>query len=117
MAANALGLSTQVPAHFDYLTDGPSRKVAVGRRSVRLRHVAPKRLKLPAGASSVVEALRYVGRPAVARFGDADIARIAAALSDADRKSLQSGVHLYPDWMRPTIDAIVQAGSTDPKCH
>src|SRR5688572_2529330 len=37
-AANTLGLSTQVPAHVEYLTDGPSRKVVVGRLSVKLKH-------------------------------------------------------------------------------
>lgn len=31
-AANALGLSTQVPAKSSYLTDGPSRRVVLGRR-------------------------------------------------------------------------------------
>lgn len=99
----------QVPARAEYLTDGPSRNITISGRSVRLRHVAPKRLKLAPGATSVVEALRHVGRPAAAQLGVADIARIASAVSDADVRSLKAGVHLYPDWMRPTIDAIVRA--------
>src|SRR3546814_8114827 len=38
-AANALGLSTQVPAKSTYLTDGPSRRVVLGKRVVDLRQI------------------------------------------------------------------------------
>src|ERR1700722_14885976 len=40
-SANALGLTTQVPVQAVYLTSGPSRKITLGRQSVRLMH-APK---------------------------------------------------------------------------
>src|ERR1700722_4098853 len=46
-AANALGLSTQVPAKSTYLTDGPSRRVVLGKRVVDLRHASPKHLIAP----------------------------------------------------------------------
>src|ERR1700730_14515488 len=41
-AANLLGLSTQVPAKIIYLTDGPSKKISIGRRSVSFKHARPK---------------------------------------------------------------------------
>ncbi|WP_338928585.1 DUF6088 family protein [Roseomonas mucosa] len=44
-AANALGLSTQVPAQSTYLTNGPSRRVVLGKRVVDLRHASPKHLR------------------------------------------------------------------------
>jgi hypothetical protein len=34
-AANLVGLSTQVPAKIVYLSNGPSKKVSLGRRSVQ----------------------------------------------------------------------------------
>jgi hypothetical protein len=40
-AANALGLTTQMPAKNTYLTDGPSRRVVLGKRVVDLRHASP----------------------------------------------------------------------------
>ena len=43
-AANRLGLSTQVPAQSTYLTDGPSRRVVLGKRVVDLRHAVPVRV-------------------------------------------------------------------------
>src|SRR5579863_7987663 len=65
-AANLLGLSTQVPAKIVYLSDGPSKKVSLGRRSVRFKHARPQSL---AGGDSksavVVQALRHLGKDGV----------------------------------------------------
>ena len=62
-AANALGLSTQVPARSVYLTDGPSRRIVLGKRVVDVRHASPKHL-VAAGsmAGTVVQALRHLGQ-------------------------------------------------------
>ena len=61
-AANALGLTTQMPAKNTYLTDGPSRRVVLGKRVVDLRHASPKHLIAPGSpAGTVVQALRHVG--------------------------------------------------------
>jgi hypothetical protein len=38
VAANALGLSTQVPIREVYLTSGRSRRLTLGSRAVQLRH-------------------------------------------------------------------------------
>ena len=61
-AANALGLTTQVPVRSVYLTSGPSRQLNLGELAVELRHaprwqlVAPHR---PAG--DAVRALAWLG--------------------------------------------------------
>src|SRR5690606_17632590 len=60
VAANALGLSGQVPARAEYLTDGPDREISVGSRHIKLRRVASSRLKIAPGAGMVIEALRYL---------------------------------------------------------
>lgn len=58
-AANELGLSTQVPAKSSYLTDGPSRRVVLGKRVVDLRHASPKHLIAP-GSAAVPSSRRFV---------------------------------------------------------
>lgn len=105
-AANALGLSTQVPAKSIYLTDGPSRRVVLGKRVVDLRHASPKHLIAPGSpAGTVVQALRHVG-PARA----ADVAQIAAhRLSPSDKKTLATTAVQAPAWMRPTLASIASA--------
>lgn len=105
-AANALGLSTQVPAQSTYLTDGPSRRVVLGKRVVDLRHASPKHLIAPGSpAGTVVQALRHVG-PVRA----ADVAQVAARqLSANDKKTLASTALQAPAWMRPTLVSIANA--------
>lgn len=84
-AANALGLSSQVPAKNAYLTDGLSRRVVLGKRVVDLRHASPKHLIVPGSAAgTIVQALRHVGQ-----IRAADVAKIAARhLSTSDKMDL-----------------------------
>lgn len=107
-AANALGLSTQVPAKSTYLTDGPSRRVVLGKRVVDLRHASPKHLIAPGStAGTVVQALRHVGA-----IRAADVAQIASRrLSASDKKVLASNAIQAPAWMRPTLVSIANAAS------
>jgi hypothetical protein len=109
-AANALGLSTQVPAQSTYLTDGPSRRVVLGKRVVDLRHASPKHLIAPGSAAgTVVQALRHVG-PVRA----ADVVLVAARrLSANDKKTLASTLVQAPAWMRPTLVSIANPAVTD----
>ncbi|MGO4307072.1 DUF6088 family protein [Cupriavidus sp. RAF12] len=109
-AANALGLTTQVPARSTYLTNGPSRRVVLGKRVVDLRHASPKHLIAPGSAAgTVVQALRHVG-PVRA----ADVVKVAARrLSANDKKTLASTAVQAPAWMRPTLVSIANAAVAD----
>lgn len=61
-AANALGLTTQVPTKRVYLTSGPNRQFKLGAQTVELKH-APQWKLLPAkpAAGQAVRALEWVG--------------------------------------------------------
>jgi hypothetical protein len=109
-AANALGLSTQVPAKSTYLTDGPSRRVVLGKRVVDLRHASPKHLIAPGSpAGTVVQALRHVGAVRAA-----DVALVAARrLSANDKKTLASTAVQAPAWMRLTLVSIANTVSSE----
>lgn len=109
-AANVLGLSTQVPAQSTYLTNGPSRRVVLGKRVVDLRHASPKHLIAPGSpVGTVVQALRHVG-PARAL----DVMKVAARqLSANDKKTLASTAVQAPAWMRSTLVSIANTASAD----
>ena len=109
-AAHLLGLTAQVPAQSDYLTNGPSRRVVLGKRAIDLRHASRKHLILPGStAGTIVQALRHLG-PTRAD----DIVRIAArSLSAADKKKLAASVRQAPAWMRPTLLAITAVQHVD----
>lgn len=109
-AANALGLSTQVPAQSTYLTNGPSRRVVLGKRVVDLRHASPKHLIAPGSpAGTVVQALRHVG-PARA----IDVVQVAVGrLSAKDKKTLASAAVQAPAWMLQTLVSIATAATAN----
>lgn len=109
-AANALGLSTQVPARSVYLTDGPSRRVVIGKRIVDVRHASPKHLVAPGSmAGTVIQALRHLGPDAVAAVIDAATPR----LTPADRRALAKGAKQAPGWMRPALNRISDQSTSD----
>lgn len=61
-AANALGLTTQVPVRTIFLTSGLSRTLELGSRSVELRHTPLSRLALAGSAAgNVIRALEWMG--------------------------------------------------------
>jgi predicted transcriptional regulator of viral defense system len=41
-AANLLGLSDQVPMKIVFLTDGPTRRVQLGKQVIMLKHTTPR---------------------------------------------------------------------------
>ena len=62
-AANALGLSEQVPANIVFLTDGPARTVNVGPTTIQLRRTTSKNMETAGRLSGRLNhALRELGQ-------------------------------------------------------
>ncbi|MBD5782051.1 type IV toxin-antitoxin system AbiEi family antitoxin domain-containing protein [Pelagicoccus sp. NFK12] len=109
-AANLLHLSEQVPARIVFLSDGPNRKVQVGKLEIELKHVAPKRVAAADRMSGlIVEALRYMGKDSVS---ERSVATIAKSIDERQAKQLISDLRLAPAWMRPHLRAIAQTKGT-----
>ena len=107
-AANALGLSDQVPAKVIILTDGVPRRVALGKLTLVFRRAAPRNL-LGAGrrAGLVIQALRYLkGSPDLARH----LARLGDTLDAGTKKDLAALTPKLAAWMRPAAQRIVEGG-------
>ncbi len=65
-ALNMLGLSTQVPAVWQYVSDGPYRHYAVGNRALDFKHGANKDVSGLSGKYAlVVQALKALGKDGV----------------------------------------------------
>jgi hypothetical protein len=96
-AANALGLSDQVPMQSWYFTTGRSCRIRNGKSMTMLRHVSPRFVstKNPLSAQ-VILALRWIGK----RFVDDDIiARLRRNLSPSDRDALLTDAATAPAWI------------------
>ncbi|MBX3294778.1 MAG: hypothetical protein KF762_03620 [Acidobacteria bacterium] len=105
-AANALGLSTQVPARIVYLTDGPSRQLKIGNQTIILKHASPKTMATAdKGSGTVIQALRYIGKDNVTPD---HIGKIKNSLSDFDKRELRNDINTAPEWMKPMIMKIVE---------
>lgn len=105
MAANQLGLSTQVPSKPTYMTDGPTRVKTVGRQVIQFRNASSKTL-VGAGqkTGAVFQVLRYVGKD---RVDDQVIGKLARLLDDKDRALLSKQSKHVSAWMHPVVQKIV----------
>jgi len=104
-AANALGLTTQVPARLTFLTDGTPRSRRVGRQIIELKRAAPRKLR-GAGttAGTVLQALRYLGAE---RVDEGVIRHLSRILTARDKRELRSLMSAAPGWARSAVEQVV----------
>jgi hypothetical protein len=99
-AANALGLTQQVPIGEVYLTSGRSRKLKLGRYEVTVKHAPRWMLALGAGqAGAAVRALAWMGPSHVRE----SLATLRRTLPSTEWQALTSGRAGLPSWMARAI--------------
>lgn len=99
-AANALGLTQQVPIREVYLTSGRTRKLKLGRAEVLMKHAPRWMLALgarPAGAA--VRALAWLGPT----HADESLASLHRTLPRSEWKTLATARATLPGWMAQAI--------------
>jgi len=96
-AANVLGLSEQVPTRIVFLTDGPTRRVKLGRREIILKRTTPRNVATAGRKSgTIIQALRHVGQRQV---DERAIAVLQRQLTNADRAQLLKDQKFAPAWV------------------
>lgn len=96
-AANLLGLSEQVPARVEFLTDAGSRRVRVGWQQIILKRTTTRNMATAGRISGlVIQALRYMGKTHV---DDRVIGILDRQLSDGDRRQLVKDARYAPAWI------------------
>jgi hypothetical protein len=99
-AANALGLTQQVPIREVYLTSGRTRKLKLGRSEVLVKHAPRWMLALgtrPAGAA--VRALAWIGPTHAGK----SVASLRRTLPRSEWQALASARATLPGWMARAI--------------
>lgn len=108
LAANVLGLSTQVPTKAVYLTNGQPLTVRYGSQTIVFRYVAPRTVAVSSKISAIVfQALRYLGRDGVT---EPMIRKLKNTLSSKDKQALKKDIHIAMGWMKPVLIRIVDEG-------
>lgn len=106
VAANALGVTTQMPMRTVYLTSGASRRLQLGAQSVELRHAPAWQLVLPGRcAGDVVRTLAWLG-PAQASSA---IAQLRSKLQPDDMQDISAVRAQLPAWMAAQVSAVMTA--------
>ncbi|MBW6456228.1 MAG: type IV toxin-antitoxin system AbiEi family antitoxin domain-containing protein [Trueperaceae bacterium] len=99
-AANALGLTTQNPVQYVYLTTGRTRELELGGRTVRLRHAPPWLVgATETKAGQLLRAGAWLGRE---RAREA-LRPLVEGLRASDRAELQRVVGHAPTWLAAAL--------------
>jgi hypothetical protein len=106
-AANLLGLSDQVPMRVVFLTDGPSRKVQIGKQEIILKRTTPRNMAASARTSGlVIQALRHLGRRHV---DDSVVRALQRRLTEDEKKQLLSDLSYAPAWIAAIMRQIAES--------
>ncbi len=103
-AANLLQLTEQVPARMVYQTDGASRTIKEGQRTIELQHRSPRGMAAAGRMSGLVfAALREIGQRNVT---PERVSGLQKLLSRSDGRRLIKDLRLAPAWMHPHLRRI-----------
>ncbi len=107
-ALNALGLSTQVPMNYTFLTTGSERTINLSNRKVVLKRGVPKNFCYETRLISLlVQALKALKKENV---GEEELSIIQQLVSkEIDKDSLIKDVDMMPAWMKRLIKPMLTA--------
>ena len=99
-AANALGLTQQVPIKDAFLTAGRSRKMKLGKTEVLVQHAPRWMLALgPSLAGEAVRALAWLGQTHV----NEAVGKLHSTLPESEWHSLLASRSILPTWMAQAL--------------
>jgi hypothetical protein len=100
-ALNKLGLSTQVPMRVVYLTDGATRSIKVGKRTISFKNTSPKNLLAVGEISGLsIQALKTIGKTKV---DDEIILKIQTLLKKEKTENIIKDAKLAPVWINKIL--------------
>lgn len=105
-ALNSLGLSTQVPMNYTFLTTGSERTIIISNRKVVLKRGVPKNLCYSTRLISLlVQALKALKK---GNIGEGELNIIRQLISkETDKETLIKDVDMMPAWMKRIIKPML----------
>jgi len=104
-AANILGLTEQVPTRIVFLTDGPARKIKIGRREIHLQHTTPRNMATAGRKSgTLIQALRYLGQD---QIDNLTLTILRRQITDGDRSLILKDLHHAPAWIADLLRPLI----------
>lgn len=106
-AQNLLGLSTQVPTRYVYLTSGSSRRIVLREQTITLKRSVPRNFACKNDfMATLIQALKSIGKDNVT---DEHRQTIAGLLQrHLDEKTYIDDLKTAPIWVRKFISEIIK---------
>jgi len=102
VALNELGLSTQVPVKYMYLTSGATRVVKLGETEVELRHASPRNFAFrDPFMGTLYQALKCHGEEGYTDEERMQIARLIRTFAKGE--TMEHDLQLMSGWMKKLI--------------
>ena len=104
VALNKLGLSTQVPVVWSYISDGPYRKFSWDNIMLSFKHRANREISFMSETTTlVVEALKTLGKE---RIDDSIILSLKNRLPEAEKKKMLEEATGVSEWIYAVIRKV-----------
>lgn len=103
-ALNLLGLSTQVPVVWSYVSDGPYKEYTYNNATIKYKHTTNKEVsRLSPKTALVIQALKTLGKE---NINDETIERILTVTTPDERKAMLAEAQYATAWIFETIKTI-----------
>lgn len=104
IALNKLGLTTQVPTVWSYVSDGPYRNFRWSNIQLKFKHKANREISMLSDQTVlVVEAIRALGKESI---NPEIIANLQRALSQEDKSIILNEATTCSEWIYETIRKV-----------
>ncbi len=105
-ALNQLGLSTQVPSKWSYISDGPYHEFKIGAFTIEFRHRNNREIsELSRQTATVIQALKTIGKNNVT---DVEMDIIRGRLSDDNKATMLKEAQYITVWVYDLIKKICE---------
>jgi hypothetical protein len=103
-ALNLLGLSTQVPAVWSYVSDGTYKEYKFDKITIKFKHTANKEIsKISYKTALVIQAIKALGKEKIdTTFMD----KISSELTDNEKRAMLTEAKYVTAWIYETIREI-----------
>lgn len=103
-ALNMLGLSTQVPAHWAFVSDGPYRRFSFGNITIEFKHCSAKEISgISPKTALVIQAIKALGKEGI---DERSLQRIRRNLSPEEKTCLLTETQRTTAWIYEAIKKV-----------
>jgi predicted transcriptional regulator of viral defense system len=103
-ALNLIGLSTQVPIKYVYITNGPYNEYEVGNNTIYFKHSTSREINnLPYKILICIQALKTIGKN---NIDENVIKKISCFLDDGDKNNLKTKNYKITSWIHDILKSV-----------